>query len=216
MLVHVLTQCIFFIARRRQSLCSLGIVLLHVYSPRERGILPEENKLLTETKSFATSIIYYKFQQLILKKKMGNDFSTFPHTNVLWNKFDRAVKRSRVIQGLMLINLVDFDPRCYIPGFKAFGCASDWWSEGCGFDPRVGNILSWILIMKYFLVILSLTLIQAGQFSVSDERMFTLLVPVKVWLRKLTELDMSPLGCLVRKTSTQTNIRLSLFRGKGF
>ena len=32
------------------------------------------------------------------------------------------------------------------------GCASDWWSVGCGFDPcQVGNILSWRLIMKYFL-----------------------------------------------------------------
>ena len=34
----------------------------------------------------------------------------------------------------------------------SLGCESDWWSGGCGFDPRwVGNILSWRLIMKYFL-----------------------------------------------------------------
>ena len=31
-------------------------------------------------------------------------------------------------------------------------CASDWWSWSCGLDPRrVGNILSWRLIMEYFL-----------------------------------------------------------------
>ena len=31
-------------------------------------------------------------------------------------------------------------------------CASDWWSGSCGFDlRRVGIILSWRLIMKYFL-----------------------------------------------------------------
>ena len=32
------------------------------------------------------------------------------------------------------------------------GWASDWWSGGSGFGPRrIGNILSWRLIMKYFL-----------------------------------------------------------------
>ena len=32
------------------------------------------------------------------------------------------------------------------------GCAPDWWSVGCGFVPRrIGNILSWRLIVKYFL-----------------------------------------------------------------
>ena len=32
------------------------------------------------------------------------------------------------------------------------GCASDWWAEGFGFDPRqVGNILSLRVFMKYFL-----------------------------------------------------------------
>ena len=34
----------------------------------------------------------------------------------------------------------------------AQSCASDWWSGDCGFDPhQVSNILSWRLIMKYFL-----------------------------------------------------------------
>ena len=59
-------------------------------------------------------------------------------------------------------------------------------------------------------VILSLPLIQEGQLS---ERICTILVnrledkacPVKVWLGKLTPLDMTPLGWLGRKTSTQTN-----------
>ena len=51
-------------------------------------------------------------------------------------------------------------------------------------------------------VILSLPLIQEGQFSVSGERMCTIPVNhledwaclVKVWLGKLTALDMTPLG----------------------
>ena len=62
-------------------------------------------------------------------------------------------------------------------------------------------------------VIHSLPLIQEGQLSVSGERMCTILVnrledqvcPVNVWLGKLTALDMTLLGWLVRKTSTQTN-----------
>ena len=59
----------------------------------------------------------------------------------------------------------------------------------------------------------SLPLIQEGQLSVSGERMCLLLVnrledkacPVNVWLGKLTALNMTPLGWLGRKTSTQTN-----------
>ena len=42
---------------------------------------------------------------------------------------------------------------------------------------EVGNILSWRLIMKYFLwAFFSLPLIQEGQLSVSGERMCTILV----------------------------------------
>ena len=49
--------------------------------------------------------------------------------------------------------------------------------EVAGSNPaKVGNILSWRLIMKYFLVILSLLLIQEGQLSVSGERMCIILV----------------------------------------
>ena len=62
-------------------------------------------------------------------------------------------------------------------------------------------------------VILSLPLIQEGQLSVSGKRMCTKLVndlqdkgcPVNVWLGKLTMFDMTPLGLLGRKTSTQMN-----------
>ena len=65
-------------------------------------------------------------------------------------------------------------------------------------------------------VILSLPLLQEGQLSVSGERMCKILVnhledqvcPVNVWLGKLTALNMTPLGWLGRKTSTQTNILL--------
>ena len=47
----------------------------------------------------------------------------------------------------------------------------------CSTPAKVGNILSWRLIMKHFFtVILSLPLIQEGQLSVSGERMCTLLV----------------------------------------
>ena len=77
-------------------------------------------------------------------------------------------------------------------------------SGGCGLDScRVGNILSRRLIMKYFfMVVLSLPLIQEGQLLFSGERRCTILVnrsedqtcPVKVWLAKLTALDMTPLG----------------------
>ena len=78
--------------------------------------------------------------------------------------------------------------------------------EVAGSTPaKVGNILSWRLIMKYFLWSfsdLSLPLIQEGQLSVSGEVMCTILVnhledqacPVNVWLGKLTTLDMTPLG----------------------
>ena len=62
-------------------------------------------------------------------------------------------------------------------------------------------------------VILSLPLTQEGQFPVSDERMCTILVnclvdlayPVNLLLDKLTLLNMTPLGCLGCKTSTQIN-----------
>ena len=67
----------------------------------------------------------------------------------------------------------------------------------------------------FSMVILSLPLIQEGQLSVSGERMCTILVyrlediacPGKVWLGKLTALDMTLTGWLGCKTSTQTNIR---------
>ena len=65
---------------------------------------------------------------------------------------------------------------------------------------RVGYSLSWKLITKYFLWSFS-PFRWEGQLSVSGERMCTVLVnrledstcPVKMWLGKLTALDMTPL-----------------------
>ena len=67
-------------------------------------------------------------------------------------------------------------------------------------------------------VIHFLPLIQEEQLSVSGERMWEILVnhvedhayPIKVWLGKLTALDMTPLGWLGRKTSTQTDIDIGV------
>ena len=80
----------------------------------------------------------------------------------------------------------------------------EWRPGGCGFNPaEVGNILSWTLIMKYFI---RMNAHNTG----SCEIMCTILVnhidqacPVNVWLGKLTALDMTSLGWLGRKTSTQ-------------
>ena len=85
---------------------------------------------------------------------------------------------------------------------------------------EVGNFLSWRLIMKYFLRSFSLQLIQGGQLSVSGEIMCTILVnpledlacSVNMWLGELITLDMTPLGWLGRKTSTQTKPNQALRR----
>ena len=100
---------------------------------------------------------------------------------------------------------------------------SDWRTGGRGFDPRRGRQHSFVEIDHeiFSMVILSLPLIQEGQLSVSGERMCTILVnhledyacPVNVWLGKLTALDMTPLGWLGRKTSTQTNKKINPRRG---
>ena len=90
---------------------------------------------------------------------------------------------------------------------------SDWRPGGRGFNPRRGRQHSFVEMDHeiFSTVILSLLLIQEGQLSVSGERMCTILVncledqacPVNMWLGKLTALDMTPLGWLGRKTSTQ-------------
>ena len=74
----------------------------------------------------------------------------------------------------------------------------------------------------FSMAVLSLPLIQEGQLSVSGKRMCTILVnrledkdcPVNVWLGKLTVLDRTPLGCMGRETSTQTNkqIHVRMYR----
>ena len=81
--------------------------------------------------------------------------------------------------------------------------------RGCRFDPcRVGNILLRRFDHEIFsTVILSFLLIQEGQWSVSVERVSTILVnrledwacPVKVWLGKLMALNMTPFGWLSPK-----------------
>ena len=90
--------------------------------------------------------------------------------------------------------------------------------EVVGSTPaRWANFLSWRFDHEIFsTVILSFLLIQEEQLSVSGKRICTILInciedlvyPVKVWLGKLTVLDMTPLGCLGRKTSTQTKTRV--------
>ena len=72
------------------------------------------------------------------------------------------------------------------------------------FDPHwVGSILSWRFDQEIIsMVILSLPLLQEGQLSVSSKGMCTMLVNcledlaclVKMWLGKLTTLDMTHLG----------------------
>ena len=91
---------------------------------------------------------------------------------------------------------------------------SSWRPGGHGFKPRQGQQHSFMEIDReiFSTVILSLPLIQEGHLSVSGERMCTILVnrledlacPVNVWLGKLTALNMTPLGGLGHKTSTQT------------
>ena len=81
--------------------------------------------------------------------------------------------------------------------------------EVAGSTPaEVGNILSWRLIMKYFLRSFSL-FADSTRVVVSlwwnNVHNSGLSCPVNVWLGKLTALDMTPLGWLGRKTSTQTN-----------
>ena len=79
---------------------------------------------------------------------------------------------------------------------------SDWRPGGCGFNPRRSRQHSFVEIDHeiFSTVILSLSLIQEGQLSVSGGRMCTILVnrleacPVNVWLGKLTMLDMTPSG----------------------
>ena len=81
---------------------------------------------------------------------------------------------------------------------------SDWRLGGHGFNPRRGRQHFFVEIDReiFSTVIVSFSLIQEGQLSVSGERMCTILVnrlqdyacPVNVWLGKLTALDMTPLG----------------------
>ena len=93
---------------------------------------------------------------------------------------------------------------------------SDWRPGGHGFNPHRGRQHSFVEIDReiFSTVILSFPLIQERQLSVSGERMCTILVnrlenkacTANMWLGKLTALDITPLGWLGRKTSTQTKL----------
>ena len=91
------------------------------------------------------------------------------------------------------------------------GCAVQLETRRSRVQPPRGRQHSFVEIDHeiFSTVILSLPLIQEGRLSVSGERICTLLedwaCPINVWLGKLTALDMTPLGWLGRKTSTQTN-----------
>ena len=99
---------------------------------------------------------------------------------------------------------------------------SDWRPGGRGFNPCRGWQHSFVEIDHeiFSTVILSLLLIQEGQLSVSGEKMCTILVirledyacPVNVWLGKLTALNMTSLGLMGGKTSTQTDRKLHISR----
>ena len=99
---------------------------------------------------------------------------------------------------------------------------SDWRPGGRGFNSCRGWQHSFVEIDHeiFSTVILSLPLIQEEQLSVSGERMCTILVnrledyacPVNVWLGKLTALDMTSLGLMGGKTSTQTDRKLHISR----
>ena len=81
---------------------------------------------------------------------------------------------------------------------------SDWRPRGRGFNPHRGRQHSFV-IMKYFLRSFSpLCWFKKGscQFLAKE---FAQYCTVNVWLGKLTTLDMTLLGWLSRKTSTQTN-----------
>ena len=116
---------------------------------------------------------------------------------------------------LLIFKRFKYFPNCFPkPASVARVDAPSDWRPGRGFNQRRGRQHSFVEIDHeiFSTVILSLPLIQEGQLSVSAENMCTILVnrledwacPVNVWLGKLTELDMTPLGWLGRKTSTQT------------
>ena len=101
------------------------------------------------------------------------------------------------------------------------GCVSDWWLGGCGFDHRrVGNILSWRLIMKYILRSFSAFRWfkkDSCQFLAKEYAHYRLIayrglsLPVKVCLGKLTTFDMTQLGWQGRKPQhIQTKVLVKL------
>ena len=148
------------------------------------------------------------FTQLPLSVKINNNNNNKKMiTSVLvftWKCPDlRSTLEVAVLDSVLMASVAQLD------------APSDWRPGGRGFNPRRGRQHSFMEIDHeiFSAVILSLPLIQEGQLSVSGERMCTILVncledkacPVNVWLGKLTALEMTPLGWLGCKTSTQTN-----------
>ena len=142
---------------------------------------------------------------------------TFFKQKYLWIRFvlTRTVKILITNKLVKLTMLWTTGPRKLL-SVAQLDAPFDWRPGGRGFNPRRGRQHSFVEIDHeiFSTAILSLLLIQEGQLSVSGERMCTILVncledyacPVNVWLGKLTALDMTPLGWLGRKTSTQTKI----------
>ena len=69
----------------------------------------------------------------------------------LWYEINMSFKKKHYCQYFQFIQSQNINSvEACLSG--SVGCTPDWWSGGCGSDPhRVGNILSWRLIMKYFL-----------------------------------------------------------------
>ena len=96
------------------------------------------------------------------------------------------------------------------------GCVSDWWPGGCGFDPPPGWQHSFMEIWSWNIFYGHSVLSADSRRAVISfwRRMCTILVkcledyvcPVNVWLGKLTALDMTRLGWLGRKASTQNHM----------
>ena len=88
-----------------------------------------------------------------------------------------------------------------------------WDQEVAGSTPaKVGNILSWRLILKYFLRLFSpFYWFKKGSchFLAKECTQYWLTCQVNMWLGKLAALDMTPLGWLGRKTSTQINTNIN-------
>ena len=84
-------------------------------------------------------------------------------------------KRNRVYNFIFSNRVLDpLSSTLFTERGDSIGCASAWYADGRGFDPHVRQH-SFLEICHPIIsmAILSLPLIQEGQLSVTDERMFT-------------------------------------------